>query len=329
MSTLKKISISVSSDTVEKNSTVPNSSLVRVEHTQSLHNSLSESDNTNDQRPISKNAMKKRKRFERLMEIKRRKKEQSKERKAAKAKLEGRDLDAERRLQAEREKSGVGRKKRDERWQRRVQESADKSFKVCIDSGFDDLMTWKEKNSLASQIRYCYASNKKSDNPVYISVSGLEESGVTFEQLSKVQGFPHQWNSAFSSSSLPLEQMHEKSTLVYLTSDSDHTLEHLDDSKVYVIGGIVDRNRLKRTTINKANELNITTAKLPIEEHLKFCATKVLTVNHVFEILLKYRQYGNDWKKALLDVLPHRKNIEEIDDSKEREREESKQNKGC
>jgi tRNA (guanine9-N1)-methyltransferase len=282
----------------------------------------------NDQKPISKNAIKKRKRYEKLMDIKRRKKEQAKERKAAKAKLEGRDLDEERRLQAERQKSGVGRKKREERWKRRIEESADTSFKVCIDSGFEDLMTWKEKNSLASQIRYCYAVNKKSDNPVYISVSGLTESGVTCEQLAKVEGFPDQWNSAFSCSAEPLEKMHDKSKLVYLTSDSDHTLEHLDDSKVYVIGGIVDRNRLKRTTVEKANELGIATAKLPIEDHLKLCATKVLTVNHVFEILLKYRQHGSDWKKALLDVLPDRKDITEVDATEKHGGEENKNKEG-
>ena len=282
-----------------------------------------------DQKPMSKSAMKKRKRHEKLMEIKKRKKQQAKERKAAKAKAEGRDLDEERRIQAERRKSGEGRRKREERWAKRM-ESANESFQVCIDCGFEDLMTYKEKNSLASQIRYCYATNKRSDNPVYLSVPSLVESGVTHEQLSKVEGFPELWKPrAFACSAEPVEKMHDPSKLVYLTSDSEHTLEHLDDSKVYIIGGIVDRNRLKRTTIEKATKLGIATAKLPIEDHLKLCATKVLTVNHVFEILLKYRQHGNNWKKALLDVLPQRKDITEVNtsqkDTKDNEAGEKKQ----
>jgi len=112
--------------------------------------------------------------------------------------------------------------------------------------------------------------------------------------------------------------MHDKGKLVYLTSNATTTfLKHLDDSKTYVIGGIVDRNRLTRTTIEKAEKLGIMTARLPIDDHLKLVATKVLTVNHVFEILLKYRQHGNDWKKSLLDVLPQRKDITEVESNKD------------
>ena len=276
------------------------------------------------QQPLSKNQIKKRKRFDRLMEIKKRKKIQAKERKQAKALAEGRDIEEERRLQFERQKSGEGKRKREERWKERM-ETADTTFKVCVDCGFEDLMTTKETDSLASQIRYCYAVNKRSDNPVYLSASSLSESSPTFEQLAKVDGFPDQWKvRGFSCSAEPLEKMHDKDNLVYLTSDATTTLDHLDDSKTYVIGGIVDRNRLKRTSIEKADKLGLTTARLPIDDHLKLCATKVLTVNHVFEILLKYRQHDNDWKKSLLEVLPQRKDIREVEDNGKEKEEKDK-----
>ena len=58
--------------------------------------------------------MRKRKRLEKLMEIKRRKKQQDKDAKHAKAKAEGRDLEAERKIVEERTKSGEGRRKREE-----------------------------------------------------------------------------------------------------------------------------------------------------------------------------------------------------------------------
>lgn len=48
---------------------------------------------------------------------------------------------------------------------------------------------------------------------------------------------------------------------MYLTADSDTTIETLDEDKIYVIGGIVDRNRYKLLTSDKAAEQGIKTAK--------------------------------------------------------------------
>jgi len=261
---------------------------------------------------MSKNQSKKRKRHQKIMAIKEGKKQQTKEAKAAMAKAEGRDLKEERNLQQQRENTGEGRRKREAMWTKKMEPAAS-SFGVCIDCGFGDLMTFKESKSLAVQITFCYAVNKRSENPVRISVTDL--TGVTCQQLNTTNGFPEQWKTrAFSHSTQPLEKVHpDTSKLVYLTSDADHTLDHLDDSKIYVIGGIVDRNRLKGTTNRKAQELGISTARLPIDDHLKLVSSKVLTVNHVFEILLKYRQHGNDWKKAMLDVLPARKGITQVE----------------
>lgn len=170
-------------------------------------------------------------------------------------------------------------------------------------------MTSKEILSLAQQIRYCYAKNKRSKNPSYFSVSNMSAKGETRTVLGNQNGFPDQWvNRKFEVSDKSLLHMHPvKGKLVYLTSDSENTLEHLEDDKIYVIGGIVDRNRLVRVAADRAEQLDVETAKLPIAQYLDMFTTKVLTCNHVFEILLKYREHGNDWKRAMLDVLPERK----------------------
>ena len=95
--------------------------------------------------------------------------------------------------------------------------------------------------------------------------------------------------------------------LIYLTSDAEETIETLDVSCTYIIGGIVDRNRLKGATYKKACSQNIKTAKLPIKENLtSLQSTHVLTVNHVIEILLNYMKF-HSWSEAIKLAIPIRK----------------------
>jgi len=91
----------------------------------------------------------------------------------------------------------------------------------------------------------------------------------------------------------------QKKKLVYLTADSPNTIEKLDSDKIYIIGGLVDHNRLKGATLNKAISEGISTAKLPLDEYIQLASRKVLAVNHVFAILLDVSEHG-DWEKIFL-----------------------------
>ena len=89
-----------------------------------------------------------------------------------------------------------------------------------------------------------------------------------------------------------------KERLVYLTADSKNEIKELDPEDVYIIGGIVDRNRYINLTLNKADEQNIRHGRLPIGDYMQLQSSTVLTVNHVFEIL--GLQFNNkDWSKTL------------------------------
>lgn len=101
-----------------------------------------------------------------------------------------------------------------------------------------------------------------------------------------------------------------KSDVVYLTADTDETIEALEPGMTYVIGGIVDRNRYKHLCARKAEALGLRMARLPIEPaHLQgyqMHSRKVLTVNQVFAILTGWTE-TRDWTQALLRGLPTRK----------------------
>ena len=95
-------------------------------------------------------------------------------------------------------------------------------------------------------------------------------------------------------------------SIIYLTSDSPHTLDRLSPYTSYIIGGIVDKNRHKGLCYKRACERGIPTAKLPIGEFMTMQSRSVLAVNHVVEIMLKWLETG-DWGEAFLSVIPKRK----------------------
>ncbi|OCT78804.1 hypothetical protein XELAEV_18029894mg [Xenopus laevis] len=98
----------------------------------------------------------------------------------------------------------------------------------------------------------------------------------------------------------------KKEDLVYLTSDSPEVLSELDETKAYIIGGLVDHNHHKGITYKKALELGISHAQLPLGNVVKINSRKVLAVNHVFEIILAFLE-KKDWKEAFFCVLPQHK----------------------
>ena len=248
---------------------------------------------------MSKNQMKKKRRLEKKMEIKKRRKQQEREARHAKAIAEGRDLDEERRQQAIRTAAGDSKRRKAAVWAERM-EQANKNFQVAVDCAYDSQLTAKEINSLASQIRYCYAVNRRSSAPCFLAATSV--AGLTLEHLQNEAGFAEWTSRAFTSTDKDLTAYYPKgrhADLIYLTRDAESVLDTLEADKIYIIGGIVDRNRLKKAALARAEELQISTARLPIDTYLqKMESTRVLTCNHVFGILMHYREH-RDWEKAL------------------------------
>lgn len=211
-----------------------------------------EEDKSQEGKKISKNQLKRQRKWEQAMAVKRRRKEQERNIRIAQARADGRDIEKERQTQEQNRKDGKGWVKRDLKWKEDFEKKSSK-YQICIDCSFEDVMIKKELNSLASQIRYCYAANKRANHPVNVKVTSL--GGTTLARLENVSGFDQWKHRAFTcTTENAIGAFKDKSNLVYLTSDSENVLDTLEDEKVYVIGGIVDRNRLKRAAINRAEE---------------------------------------------------------------------------
>ncbi|KAF8449715.1 guanine-1-methyltransferase-domain-containing protein [Terfezia claveryi] len=176
---------------------------------------------------------------------------------------------------------------------------------VIIDCGFDDLMHEKEVTSLSSQLTRSYSDNRNAPYQVQLSVTSLNKR-LKHRMETTLKNHHKNWKRVkFCENDYEVTQ-ENKDSLIYLSSDSDYTLEGLEEGKTYIVGGIVDRNRHKGICHRKATEQGIKTAKLPIGDYIRMASRVVLTTNQVVEIMLKWLEC-RDWQEAFLQVIPQRK----------------------
>lgn len=215
---------------------------------------------------------------------------------------------------------------------------------VIIDCSYEHLMQQKEINSLSSQITRCYSDNHKAPFQAHLVVSSFsgklkdrfdnvlighhrgwkgvklieddftvaakqseewmrEQGGGKFEETFKSPLYDAATQIPCSAGPPATQQYSE---MIYLTSDSSHVLTCLKPYGIYIIGGLVDKNRYKGTCYKKAMDEGFQTARLPIDEYMKIDGRQVLTINHVNEIMVKWLEHG-DWGKAFMEVIPQRK----------------------
>jgi tRNA (guanine9-N1)-methyltransferase len=260
---------------------------------------------------LSKNAQKRLLKRAKIVEQravrKQNRKERRKEQKNATASAENEGSDGQpptkRQRTDEEEREWVarlgGRGSRNREW---FDEERKKGQRVVIDLSFDNLMTDREVKSLVTQVAHLYGCNRKSTNPLHLHLTSVGQRCE--EGLKRISGFEN-WKC--ESDTRHLSEIFEKSKIVYLTAESDTVLKNLDAEHVYVVGGIVDHNRIKGHCYNAALKAGWKTAKLPLEGNVAMGDhRKVLTVNHVFEILLKFQETGS-WRDAMQAQVPERK----------------------
>ncbi|XP_050461531.1 tRNA methyltransferase 10 homolog A isoform X3 [Cataglyphis hispanica] len=177
---------------------------------------------------------------------------------------------------------------------------------VTIDLSFDELMIDKDIAKLTKQILRCYTLNRRATAPMQFSLTSF--TGRSRADMERHNGYEH-WDVNFHTESYL--NIYPKDKIVYLTSESENVIDRLDHECVYVIGGLVDHNAHKGICYKLAKDAGVRHGRLPLDKFLRMKARKVLTIDHVFEILLRITE-GNSWQEAFLRVLPERKNAQPI-----------------
>lgn len=187
------------------------------------------------------------------------------------------------------------------------------TVRLVIDCSFDNLMALRDVKKLNKQIRRCYAENRRAIHPVQLYLTS--HGGQLKSNMDEYDKGWINWKDIHIKSEHYKDLM-KLEDLVYLTSDSPEVLHELDETKAYIIGGLVDHNHHKGITYQQALELGISHAQLPLGSFVKMNSRKVLAVNHVFEIMLAFLE-KKDWKEAFFSVLPQRKGAVPIDEASE------------
>ncbi|GFY73240.1 tRNA methyltransferase 10 homolog A [Trichonephila inaurata madagascariensis] len=213
---------------------------------------------------MSKNKLKKLEKRRRWLEMKpllKAKKKQKRKEKVQEAKQSGRDLGPSRKLLKSLKMSNSTCK-----------------LKICFDLSLAEVMTPPEFSKTFKQLHRCYSINRRAPAPLQLHITGYSEA--TKDLLSKMSGC-FNWDVNFNSSTHA--EIFSKEKIIYLTSDSPNVIEELDHDKVYVIGALVDHNRLKNICYEKA-------------------------IKEVTE--------GKSWIDAIMDTVPKRKGVELKEDFK-------------
>eukprot|EP00299_Pterocystis_sp_00344_P007323 c2317_g1_i1.p1 GENE.c2317_g1_i1~~c2317_g1_i1.p1 ORF type:complete len:347 (+),score=96.02 c2317_g1_i1:23-1063(+) len=259
---------------------------------------------------VSKRSLKRQRKLEQNAERKKKLRESEKEQKKANKERREKEKEAwfsgmteEQRI-AERERIALNKQQQQQLRQltrERLANALTNGLRIVFDCSFDHLMNDKETVSLCRQLHYSYAFNKTLEKPCQIHITSMDghRTAKRFEQIQGYAWKAHVHKEHFT-------EVFDSAEIVYLSADSPNEITEFKQSEVYIIGAFVDKNRHKGVTFEKAQSLNVRTARLPLDKHIQMNTVKVLTTNHVFEIIAKVQQ-SSDWAEAIHSTVPLRK----------------------
>eukprot|EP01127_Copromyxa_protea_P021924 TRINITY_DN7661_c0_g1_i2.p1 TRINITY_DN7661_c0_g1~~TRINITY_DN7661_c0_g1_i2.p1 ORF type:complete len:292 (-),score=88.36 TRINITY_DN7661_c0_g1_i2:3-878(-) len=204
-------------------------------------------------------------------------------------------------LDSEEWRKNQERQKRRRKWKDLAKEEIEfHKPEIVIDLSYSDVMVAREQGSAITQLVHMYGTLKAADRPLKTHFCSV--TGDLKERLNKVD--VPDWKVWTHEESF--DKAFDPESLIYLSPDSPNILTELEEDKVYVIGGLVDHNKLKGLSYKKATDLGLRTARLPLSELLHDKPNTSLNQNHVYNIITDFAETGN-LEEALKKHTPSRK----------------------
>ncbi|XP_064814768.1 tRNA methyltransferase 10 homolog C [Oncorhynchus masou masou] len=177
---------------------------------------------------------------------------------------------------------------------------------LVFDMSYEQQMTRREVENTVSQLMEVEGWNRRAPDPFHLHFCNLQPDGGYHRELVKRYG-AEAWERLLITST---EQRHvdlfPRDDLVYLTADSPNVLRTFDNSKVYIVGSMVDRSIQSGLSLANAKRLKLNTARLPLDDFLQWeTGAKNLTLDQMIRILLTLKESGR-WEEAL-EYVPKRK----------------------
>ncbi|XP_029978450.1 tRNA methyltransferase 10 homolog C [Sphaeramia orbicularis] len=177
---------------------------------------------------------------------------------------------------------------------------------LIFDLSYEANMSKREIENTVSQLMEVEGWNRRATEPYHLHFCNLQPDSYYKQELLKRYG-AETWDRLLITST---EKQHvdlfPRERLVYLTADSPNVLRTYDHSKVYIIGGLVDRSIQSGLSLANAKRLKLATARLPLDEFLHWeIGAKNLTLDQMMRIMLTFKETGK-WEEAL-KFVPRRK----------------------
>ncbi|XP_036952259.1 tRNA methyltransferase 10 homolog C [Acanthopagrus latus] len=177
---------------------------------------------------------------------------------------------------------------------------------LVFDMSYESNMSKRELENTVSQLMEVEGWNRRATEPYHLHFCNLQPDGAYKQELLKRYGEEAWDRLLITATDRQHVDMFPREQLVYLTADSPNVLHTYDPSKVYIIGGLVDRSSQSGLSLANAKRLKLATARLPLDELLHWeVGAKNLTLDQMVRIMLTLKDTGK-WEEAL-KFVPKRK----------------------